>query len=137
MAYGDPLPDEDQVTRGCSKGYENGEVTASAFDMRPAERNLLMISVDWVQCPYDVASRQNLEGSANRLRRARVHAPYAILQVEDIRQVRRGDCELDAKEFGNTLNACHCGIDGFSGTSVDLALQLDLAEIANKSPIIE
>lgn len=137
MPYGQPLPNQDHVTRGCSRGHDNGEITSSAFDMRPAERNLLTISVDWVQCPYDDPNTRNPEGSAKRLRSRPVDPPYAILPVADIRQVRRGDLALDVKEYGNTGNACHCGIDGFLGTPIDLEFQRDLAEIANRSPILE
>lgn len=138
MPFGDPLPDRNHVTRGCSRGYDNGEITSSAFEMRrKQERRLLRISVDWVECPYANESVQNLEGSAKRLRSRPVDPPYAVLPVADIRQVRRGDCALDVKEYGNTGNACHCGIDGFLGTPIDLEFQVELAEIANRSPILE
>lgn len=79
-----------------------------------------------------------MEGSADRMRAPpKVRPPYAILKVADIRQVRRKEWELDAKEFGHKDNPCHCAITGFSGTPVDLELQQDLAEIANRSPALE
>ncbi len=138
MAYGDPLLNGDQVTRGCSRGYDSGKVTVSAFAMRRGqERRLLTISVDWVECPYADESARNLEGSVNRLKQVPVHPPYAVLRVSDIRQVRRGEWSLDVKEFGSRPNPCHCGIGSFSGMSVDLELQGELAEIANRSPVIE
>ncbi len=136
MAYGDPLPNGDQVTRGCSRGYDNGEVTPAAFAMRTRDRNLRRISVDWVECSYAHESARDLEGSANRSR-GRVLPPYAVLGATDIRQVRREKWALDAKEFGNSAYPCHCGITGFSDTHVDLELQGALAEIANRSPIID
>ena len=136
MPFRDPLPNEDQVTRGCSRGYDNGEVTASAFAMRKQERPLRRISVDWVECPYADESARNLEGSVNRLKQVPVRPPYAVLSVTDIRQIKRTDWALDAFEVGRRHH-CHCGIGDFSGTPVDLELQGELAEIANKSPIIE
>ena len=137
MAHGEPLPDEDRVTRGCSGGYENGEVTPSAFAMRRREQTKLRISVDWVECVYAAVSEQNLEGSANRMRAAPVRPPYAHLDVSEIRKVKRGSFALDATEFGNPLNPCHCGITGFTGTAVDLELQDDLAVIANRLPVTD
>lgn len=137
MAYGDPLPNGDQVARGCSRGHVNGEVTASAFAMRPLELQVLRISVDWVECAYVDVSKRNPGGSANRMRTVPVEPPYAHLGVSEIRQVRRGSLALDAKEFGNRPNPCHCGITGFSGTEVDLELQDDLAVIANRLAVIE
>ena len=62
--------------------------------------------------------------------------PYAVLGVADIWRVRRGEWALDVNEFGSLSKPCHCGIGGFSGTPIDLELQSDLAEIANKSPVI-
>lgn len=139
MANSAPLPCRDQVTRGCSGGYDKGEVTATAFAMRPIDKNLRRISVDWVECSYAQECARDLEGSVNRLRQVRppVRPPYAVLGVTDIRQVRRQEWALDAKEFGTKANPCHCGITGFSDTHVDLGLQQDLAEIANRSPVLE
>lgn len=139
MASGEPLPDGDQITRGCSRGFDNGEVTASAFALRPADQALLRISVDWVECRYVDIGAQNLAGSIKRMRAPPVvQPPYAVLGVSDIREVRRGEFALDAIEDGRPSNPCHCAITGYSGTkSVDLELQDDLAEIANRSPIIE
>ena len=138
MANGDPLPHRDRVTRGCSgRGYDQGEVTASAFDMRPLEMPLRRISVDWVECRYADEGARNLEGSVIRMKEPRVvRPPYAVLAVSEIRNVRRGKFALDAIEFGNQSNLCHSAITGFSGTAVDLELQVDLAEIANTSRII-
>ena len=135
MAHGDPLPNGDQVTRGCSRGYDNGEVTFTAFEMRPQERTSRRISVDWVECSYAHESARDLEGSANRSRESGVLPPYAVLGAADIRQVRREKWVLDAKEFGSRAGPCHCGITGFSDTHVDLELQRALAEIANTSPV--
>ena len=137
MAYGDCLPNGNQVTRGCSGGYDSGEVTASAFAMRKPERSLLRISVDWVECSYADSSEQDWEGSAKRLRVSRVRPPYAIVGVADVRLVSRGEWALDAKEFGNSSNPCHCGITGFSGSPIDLELQSELAVIANRLPVLE
>ena len=136
MPFGDALPVGDQVTRGCSRGYDKGEVTPSAFALRGMERSQLRISVDWVECPYADRVTRNIEGSTNRLRAASVRLPYAVLRVADIRRVRRGEWALDVNEFGGLSNACHCGIGGFSATPIDLELQSDLAQIANKSPVI-
>ncbi len=105
--------------------------------MREIERPFLRISVDWVECPYANESARNIEGSVNRLKRVPVHPPYAVLGASEIRRVRRGEWSLDVREFGSRSNPCHCGITGFSGTTVDLELQDELAEIANRSPIIE
>lgn len=135
MAYGDILPDENRVTRGGSRAYD-GEFTTAAFAMRPQEKELKRISVDWVECPSACESERNPEGSARRLQMNNVRGPYAVLGVADIRQVRRGMFGLDVIEFGNKKNPCHCGITGFSDTPIDLELQHDLAEIANKSPAI-
>ena len=117
MSYGDPLPGKDHVTRGCSRGYDNGEVTASAFAMRERERKFLRISVDWVECLYTDPSAQNPEGSAGRLAKMPALPPYAVLKVGDIREVRLGDLSLDANEFKNERHPCHCAITGFSGAS--------------------
>lgn len=136
MPFGDLLPVGDQVTRGCSGGYDKGEVTPSAFAMRKRERSQLRISVDWVECPYADRVTRNIEGSTNRLRAAYVRPPYAVLGVVDISEVRREEWALEVNEFGSLSNPCHCGIGMFSDTPVDLELQSDLAEIANKSPVI-
>lgn len=137
MPPGEPLPDEDRVTRGCSGGYDNGEVTTGAFAMRERDLPFLQISVDWVECPYADESARNFEGSVDRLRQVPVRPPYAILSVAAIRQVIRVGRALDVYEIGGRRSPCHCGIGSFSGMPVDLELQDELAEIANRSPVIE
>ena len=136
MAVGDRLPDGDRIARGCSKGYDNGEVTASAFSLRQIDLKFNRISVDWVECPYADESEQNLDGSASRSKtRPVVRGPYAVLGVSEIRQVSRGRWVLDVEEVGGRKGPCHSGISGFSGAEIDLELQGDLADIANKSPV--
>ena len=137
MANGNPLPDGTRVIRGCSRGYDKGEVTSSAFAMRVQERKELKISVGWVECPYAAVNAQNLDAALIRMRNIPVNPPYAILPSLNIRQIRRGGQALDAIEDGHYRNPCHCGIAGFSGTAaVDLELQADLAEIANRLPVL-
>lgn len=137
MAVGDRLPDGDRVVRGCWKGYDSGEVTASAFALRPIDLKYLRISCDWVECPYADESEQDLDGSARRSKGIPVHGPYAVLGVSEIRQVNRGRWALDVEEVGGKAGPCHSGISGFSGTEIDLELQGDLADIANKSPVLD
>lgn len=137
MARGDQLPIDDQVTRGCSRGVEGDEITASAFAMRSSEIELLRISVDWVECAHAPEIERNLEGSQNRMRENLVKPPYAVLKVAEIRQVESSQISLDIVEFGNAKNPCHCVITGFSNSHVDLMLQQELAKIANRSPIIK
>ncbi len=138
MAAGDPLPEDDRVTRGCVRGYANGEITFSAFEMRDNEKPLKRISVDWVECRYVSKGEQNVKGSVKRMKmNPFVHPPYAVLKVADIRLVERGSYRLDAKEYGSRRKPCHCAITGFSGTPVDLEIQHELAKIANRSSVIE
>jgi len=137
MAYEDPLPDGNQVTRGCSRGYDQGQVTASAFDMRPQDEELLQISVDWVECSHAPQDERDLPGSVRRMAAPpSVRPPYAVLGVTEIRQIKRNSCALNAQEFGTTNNQCHCVISGFTGTHVDLELQNALAEVANASNVL-
>ena len=135
-----PLPNTDHVTRGCSRGYENDEVTASAFALREIEirRGLLRISVDWVECAYAKGSERTQAASAERSRHRGARPPYALLAVSAIRQIKgQSDdpvpivYQLDVKESGS----CHCGITGYTNSSVDLQFQAELAEIANESPV--
>lgn len=136
MAKGESLPDGTHVLRGCSRGYDKEEVTFTAFAMRHREVRELAISVGWVECPHVDIEAQNLDGAENRLGSLAVKPPYAILSSVDIRKISRGDFALDVLEDGNTHNPCHCRIASFSNTPLDLELQKDLAEIANKSPVL-
>lgn len=137
MAYEEPLPENHHVLRGCSRGHDNGEVTASAFAMRKGkEQELRRISVDWIECPYADEIDRNSQGAAKRMATVPIMPPYAILNVDSVRQISRNQWALDVKEFGGT-NPCHCGITGFSGTQIDLELQIALAEIANQSQLID
>lgn len=135
MATNTPLPDGHRVNRGCSRGFVDGEITASAFDLRQAEKQLLRISAEWVECPHVQQSEQNASGSVKRMVDRGVRPPYVILSVTDVRQVERNGRGLNAKEFPTKGNPCHCSITGFTDTPLDLELQNDLAAIANQSEI--
>ena len=132
MANGDPLPEGHQVTRGCSRGYDSGEITATAFELRKSEQQKRRISVDWVECPYVDPGERDLNGSVARMQE-RVDPPYAVLGVTDIRRIEIEMCAPDVQEFGNNENPSHSAITGFTtDTHVDLKFQMALAEIANQ-----
>lgn len=132
-----PVPDEDHANRGCSKGFVNGQVVASAFSLRPQEKTLLKISADWVECPHVPPGERNPKASVNRMKGRRVKGPYAIIPVTDIRQVKHNGSELDVTSDSRSTSS-HCSIVGFSGSdALDHELQLELAILVNKSQIID
>ena len=115
MAIGAPLPGGDHIVRGCSKGHDNGEVTASAFELRERDRSFLRISVDWVECPYVDLIDQTPKGSVKRSKRKMVRGPYAVLSVLDIREAKLKDRVLDVLEVGDqsgtgTWKKSHSGL---------------------------
>lgn len=144
MANGDPLPSSDYVSRACGRrGVEAGVVQAAAFGLRQhktAETEFGKISVDWVECTYDVAEWRNIEGSIRRLKARLIFSqPVAILPVSGVRSIRRNGHPLDARKDGHRVDVmgCHCVIVGFTGGPLDLELQDALAELANKSSVLE
>ena len=138
MAIGEPLPGGDHIVRGCSRGHDNGEVTASAFELRERDRPFLRISVDWVECPYVDLIDQTPKESVKRSKRKMVRGPYAVLSVLDIREAKLKDRVLDVLEVGVQSGepSCHCGITGFCGGVGDYQLQVQLAEVANRRSLI-
>ena len=138
MAIDEPIPGGDHIVRGCSKGHDNGEVTASAFELRKRDRPFPRISVDWVECPYADLIDQTPEGSVKRSKRKKIRGPYAVLSVLDIREAKLKDRVLDVLEVGDPLGepSCHCGITGFLGGVGDFQLQVHLAKIANRRSLI-
>jgi hypothetical protein len=119
------------------RGIDQGKVTFSAFGLRPKERDLKQISVDWVECKYAPIHAQNLEGSAARMAQF-VDPPYAVLQVVDVRLIQLPFHKPDACEAATKNNQCHGSITGFLDDPVqDLALQQALANVANKNPIFD
>ena len=62
MAKGEQLPATDRVARGCLRGVDGEFVAPAAFEPRPGpEKELSQISVDWVECQYDIPERRNIE----------------------------------------------------------------------------
>lgn len=136
MANGDPLPQGDTVLRGCSSGFDQGEVTASAFALRPREEQLGRTSVMWVECAHVPETERNVASASERLRSGKVRPPYAVLGVDDVRNVEcPGGGYLDVIEAGSRNIPCHCAITGYTGTALDLELQDDLAELANLASV--
>ncbi len=131
MPVGKPLPDEDHVERGCSRGVKNNIVTSAAFEPRPQDQ--FRLSVEWVECPHADPSERNSEGAIARLKSIPVRGPYANLGVLDIRSRTYNGRSLDVVELRN--RPCHAAIIGFTGDSNDLLFQDDLAEIANESSL--
>ncbi len=141
MAKGEQLPATDRVARACGRGVDGEFVAPAAFELRSGlEEELLQISVDWVECQYDIPERQNIEGSLLRLKARRLRPqPVAILPVSDVRRIRQNGQPLDAVEYGHGvgMSQCHGAIVGFTGGPLDLELQNALAELANRGTVVE
>ena len=141
MAKGNRLPNTDRVARGCGRGADGEFVAPAAFELRSGpEKELLQISVDWVECKYDIPNRQNIEGSIYRLKaRGLRPQPVAILPISDVRHIRRNNLTLDAVEggHGSGMSQCHSAIVRFTGEALDLELQDALAELANRGDVVK
>ena len=141
MAKGEQLPATDRVARACGRGVDGGVVLPAAFELRSGlEEELLQISIDWVECQYDIPERQNIEGSLLRLKARRLRPqPVAILPVSDVRRIRRNGQPLDAVEdgHGDGVGQCHSAIIGYTGEPLDLDFQDALAELANAHAVVE
>ena len=141
MAKGASLPVTDRVARGCLRGADGKFVAPAAFALRHRfEKELGQISVDWVECQYDIPERQNIEGSLHRFKsRLNRTQPIAILPVSDVRRIRRNGRPLDAVEYGHGvgMSQCHGAIVGFTGGPLDLEFQNALAELANRGAVVE
>ncbi len=144
MANGDPLPNPDRIARACgSRTDKISGAQAAAFAPRshvPAEITLGKISVDWVECVYDVPERRNVQGSLHRLKERKLGPqPVAILPVSGVRRIHRNGHALDTIEdgHGDDVRRCHSAIVGFTGEPIDLELQDALAKLANSNPLEE
>lgn len=139
MSNGDPLPNADHVTRACGRGLENGEITSTAFALSSRDRSAdKKLSADWVECKHADPSDQNIQGSLKRLKKAklRIRQTIAVLNVEQIRQIRRNGCHLDVVENHHSKWRCHSAITGMTDGPMDQDLQEDLADLANSGNIV-
>ena len=139
MSDGDPIPDADHVTRVCGRGFENDEITSTAFALNDKDREVgNKLSVDWVECAHTTPTHRNLEASLKRLKRRipLTGQPIAELNAEQIRQIRRNGQQLDAVESHRRKWSCHGAIIGMTDGPIDLDLQEDLARLANSGDIV-
>ncbi len=137
MAVGQPLPDEHHAMRGCARGHDGEEITSEAFAMKPNEKALLRISVDWVECAHAIACEQSVEASVKRCESIPLSKPYVVLPVSGVREIAHAGRSFDVLEADAKSNPCHSHIVGFLNDDSDLLFQSDLAELANRSQIIK
>ena len=135
------------VARACGRGgVDNGKVAPAAFDLRPKERPFGKISVDWVECPYDVEERRTRSGSLARLRERGIARTQMVCFLE-VRRIKRIDIagvrmQVVSNSIGHSQNLdprrCHCGVAGFSeiDDKLNYRIQLELAIIANLQEVI-
>lgn len=139
MNKGDQLPEEHHVSRACGRGYVNNKVTSAAFSPRPQDENCL--SVDWVECEFVEPDLRNVEGVVKRCRLPVRPQKLSILNNSQIRELYIQDISLDVIYYpfgtGRNSNLCHSRITGMCGNIVDQDLQQELADLANRSPIVD
>lgn len=141
MNKGDSLEGHDFVSRGCYRAYRKGKIRSSAFETRVVDENCL--SVDWVECKYTNECERCVEGTIRRQASRLTKRPQklVILNVEKIRAITCDKIFLDVIYFptgkGKRRNKCHCRIKGLTGGPTDQDIQQDLADLANRSQIVD
>ncbi len=136
MAKGDSLPDEDHVLRGCGDRGANksNKVTIAAFELRPRDKRRL--STNWVECPH-VSVAGNKDQAALKRLGTRLSREQKVCKpsVGEVRQLSDTEIQLDVLEDGSENNPCHSAIVGLTGTTADVILQRQLADLANQGEI--
>lgn len=135
MAEGDEIPDSNHVARGVRpKFVDSNQVLPAAFALTLHDKGKL--SADWVECAHANRREQTVEGSLARLANSLFMRPQriAILNAMKIRSIERDGRQLNAIEDPHFPDwPCHSAIVGMAGDSLDLGLQQDLADLANRS----
>ena len=134
MASGDQIPDGNSVARGIHpKDFDKNQILPSAFALTLRDKGKL--STDWVECVHASRGNRNVKGSLERLVRLRIRPQQvSILQAKSVRNINRGQRQLDAIEDSHPPQLpCHSAIVGMAYDSLDVELQQDLADLANQS----
>jgi len=142
MNSGDSLATQDSVSRGCGRGFKKGKVRSSAFAPRKIDENCL--SVDWVECAFADPDQRCIEGTIRRqgdlLKKIRPQK-LSILNVGEVINIVVIGISLDVIYFptgmGKKRNRCHCRITGMTGGPSDQDFQQKLANLANRSRLVE
>lgn len=138
MNSGDALENHYSVSRGCGRGYKNGKVRSSAFAPR-SEKDNNCLSIDWVECLSADPSERSVDGTIKRQCKLLSWRPQklSILNVYDIKKITvQGAC-LDVVYFPTGKNLCHCRITGMNGGPTDQDFQQELANLANRSLLVD
>ena len=134
MARGEPIPDTDRVARATHpENVDDDIILPSAFSLTQRDKGKL--STDWVECVHDDPKRRNIGGSLRRFGQYLKIKPQiiAILRAREIRRIHRMGRRLDAVEDPHIPNRpCHSAIIGMKYDPLDLELQQDLADLANR-----
>lgn len=135
MASGDSIPDSNRVARGIlPKDVDKDQILPAAFALGPRDKGKL--STDWVECVHANRRDRNVRGSLARLASSLKIRPQriAILNARHIRRIKGDGRQLDAIEDPHLPDLpCHSAIIGMVDDSLDLELQQDLADLANRS----
>lgn len=134
MASGDQIPGGNSVARGIHpKDFDKNQILPSAFSLKRRDKGKL--STDWVECVHASRRNRNVKGSLGRLVHLTVRPQeVSLLQAKYIRKINRGQRYLDAIEDPHLPHLpCHSAIVGMAYDSLDVELQQDLADLANRS----